>query len=200
MSVAITAQWLTAHQLLLHLSWLELTSCFWISADACPQFCLLLLPLHPHCSAGCAQHGSQTGPFKTCQTMSLLCSKPCYGSPFLPEEGPQCSLSYRPITSYRPPVTSLSWSSLSLTHSVPALLAPLLLPEYARPQGLCSISLEALLLDTCLVNSLTSYRSWLRSHLINEISLHHVIYYCIPPLPTFCIFSPCTWLYIFIFL
>lgn len=88
MSVDINAQWLTAHQLLLHLSWLELTSCFWISADACPQFCLLPLPLHRHCSAGCAQHRSQTGPLKTCQTMLLLCSKPCYGSAFLSEEGP----------------------------------------------------------------------------------------------------------------
>lgn len=128
------------------------------------------------------QHCQQTRPLK--HVRPFHSSKPCYVSPFLSEEEPKRSLSYRPITVW-PPVTSPNWSPspLSLAHSVPATLAFLLFLEHARPQSLCPISLEALLLDICLANSLTSCRSWLKSQLINEASRYHLIYYCSLPLP-----------------
>lgn len=113
---------------------------------------------------------------------------------------PKCSPPYSPVLIW-PPVTSLSSSpSLSSTHPVLAILTTLLLPKQARPQGLCLTSLEALLLDTCLANSVTSYRSWLKAHLLSEASHHLLIYYCIAPPPIFELSFPLTWFCISIFL
>lgn len=145
-----------------------------ISADAFQQVCLHLIclcilpaPSTPH--TVCAQHRRQTSSFKTCQTFHSSAENLAMAPRF----------SQRKSQSARCPIGP-SWSSflfplraglllfLSLTLFQPSAL---LFSRYARPQGLCPISPGALL-EICLANSLTTYESWLKSHLINEIPHH----------------------------
>ena len=102
-------------------------------------------------------------------------------------------LSYSSIKIWLP-AASLSWSPpVSLAHSLLAALPSLLFGEHDRPQGLGTVSLDAPLLGNCSANSLTSFRSWVESHLIIEALPHHLIYYrnVFPP-QFLCFLSPPT--------
>lgn len=138
---------------------------------------ILLLP------AICCQHGSSHDPFKTCQIMSLLCSKTSDGSFIMQSKGPnwhsdlQGSNCPYPKTLY----FSISISSLCLLHSG-SLLPAFVFSEPPRcaPSRLRAFApaISITLVVLC--------------HLFSETISEHLIenYNSNPTLPTFPILLP----------
>lgn len=138
----------------------------------------------------------RSAPSHVSQILSLLCAKPCYGFLFYSRSKPVFTVTCKTCQDLSPLFLSPSLTLLQL-HWSPLPLATLTW-EQAKPasaSGLLHLLFSCwatLPSDNCMAYSLTSYRSFFKSHLCSAVLLTTIfkIEYSIPSPHTYSFFLP----------